>query len=372
MREYLPTLYKLDSKNKPRFWKVYVEPINEGVKLGTESGMVNGKVKDHFVLITSGKNLGRANATTPYTQAKSEAESMFTIQQTKKGYVLDLDDFKREGAMLAHKFEEHGDKLPEVFWVQPKLNGVRVRVIRTEQGLVYQSRGNKLYTNVPERITNALMVKMRPGQVVDAELFIPGLPLRHITSAVKAFNPTYTPRLQLHIFDIVLGGAQIFSERYTHLQRAWGPWWGLNTCGIFLVEACLVTKKSQYQEKRSEYVRRGYEGIMARDPYAAYEEGIRSYSLQKDKPIHDTELDIIRVEIDREGCGMPIVSYQGGPEFPIRLMGDHSLRVDMGNNPEQYIGKRLTVAFQSVLESGILEFARGELDDDDVVIRDYE
>jgi hypothetical protein len=110
--------------------------------------MVNGKVKDHFVLITSGKNLGRANATTPYTQAKSEAESMFTIQQTKKGYVLDLDNFKREGAMLAHKFEEHGDKLPEVFWVQPKLNGVRVRVILTEQGLVYQERSYRAYCHV--------------------------------------------------------------------------------------------------------------------------------------------------------------------------------------------------------------------------------
>lgn len=372
MREYLPTLYKLDSKNKPRFWKVYIEPTDEGVKLGTESGMLNGKVKDHFVLITSGKNLGRSNATTPYTQAKSEAESMFVIQQTKKGYVPDLEDFKREGAMLAHKYEEHGDKLPEVFWVQPKLNGVRVRVLRTDDCVIYQSRGNKIFTQAPQRITNALMVKLRPGQKVDAEFFIPNIPLRHISSAVKAFNPEYTPRLQLHIFDIVLGGSQTFTERYTHLQRTWGPWWGLNACGIFLVEACLVTKKSQYEEKRSEYVRRGYEGVMARDPYAPYEEGIRSYSLQKDKPIQDTELDIIRVEIDREGCGMPVVSYQGGPEFAVRLKGAHWLRIDMGKNPEQYLGKKLTVAFQSVLESGALEFARGELDDDDVVIRDYE
>lgn len=372
MREFLPTLFKLDSKNKQRFWKVYIEPTPHGVKLGTESGVVNGKVKDHFVLITAGKNIGRANETTPYTQAKSEAESMFRIQQEKKGYVLNLKDFKRTGPMLAHLFEEHGDKMPEVFWVQPKLNGVRVRIICTENGIIYQSRGNKVFNYVPSRITQALMVKMVPGQVTDGELFIPGIPLRHISSAVRAYNPEYTPRLQLHVFDIALGGDHSFSERYNHLQRKWGPWWALNTCGIFLVEACLVSHGVQYLDKRAEYVRRGYEGIMARDPYAAYEEGIRSYTLMKDKPIHDTELQIIRVEIDREGLGMPIVSYDNGPEFPVRLMGNRALKEDMALNPQQYLGKNMTVSFQSVLESGILEFARAELDEDEVIIRDYE
>lgn len=379
MREYLSPVYKKDSKNKPRSWTVYVEPLDDGtVKLGTESGLVGGNLIDRYVIITRGKNIGRKNETTPYEQAMSEACSLLE-KQIRKGYVYDLAEFVRKGVMNAHKYNEHSEKLPAIVYVQPKLNGIRCKAIRTEAGIIYTSRGNKTFNAVPDRITKALLVKMSIGEEVDGEFFIPGVSLRKISSAVKAFNEVYTPRLQFHVFDLATDNGEIFSRRYTKLEREWGPWWALNIHGVFLVETFLVTHGAELQDKYREYLLRKFEGIMVRSPYAPYQAGIRSYFIQKLKPDCEGEFEIVEITIDREGMGMPVCITPDGVRFEVRVKGSNDLRRDMANNPLQYIGKMLHTTFQELLESGIPQFARGDFEDyddeedyDDVVIRDYE
>lgn len=377
MREYSNPLYKRDTKGKPRIWTVYVEPLGDGtVKLGTESGVVGKKMTDRFVIITSGKNVGRKNATTPLEQARAEAESLVS-KQLRKGYVYDLADFVRKGVMNAHMYEDHRDKLPAVVYVQPKLNGVRCKATRTEDGILYNTRGNKFFTHIPDRITEALMIKMEIGEEVDGEFYIPNVSLRKINSALKAYNPEFTPRLQFHIFDIATDNGETFARRYTKLERGWGPWWALNGAGLFLVETHLVCHGAELQQLYHKWLEIGYEGLMARNPYAPYAPGIRSYDLQKLKPVQDGEFEIVEITIDREGMGMPVCITPGGVRFEVRLMGATELRRDMAENPIQYMSKMLTVHFQELLDSGIPQFARGEfeesyIDDDEAVVRDYE
>lgn len=377
MRDYSKPLYKRDTKGKPRIWTAYVEPLSDGtVKLGTESGMVGKTLVDKFVIITTGKNIGRKNETTPLQQAIAECKSLVE-KKLLKGYVYDLADFVRKGVMNAHMYEEHYSKMPAVVYVQPKLNGIRCKVTRTEDGILYNTRGGKFFNVIPKRITNALMVKMRVGEEVDGEFYIPNVSLRKINSAVKAFNSEYTPRLQFHIFDIATDNGETFAKRYTKLEREWGPWWALNGCGIFLVETYLVCHGAELREYYHKWLEMGYEGLMARNPYAPYAPGIRSYDLLKLKPVQDGEFEIVEITIDREGMGMPVCITPEGVRFEVRLMGATELRKDMADNPLQYISKMLTVHFQELLDSGIPQFARGEfgedyLEDDDAVIRDYE
>ena len=372
MREYSDPLYKRDTKGKPRIWTVYVEPLSDGTcKLGTESGVVDGKVIDRFVIINEGKNVGKKNATTPVTQAMAEAKALFD-KQLRKGYVRDLADFVRKCVMNAHMYDDHSSKLPAVVYVQPKLNGIRCKATRTEDGILYNTRGNKFFTAIPDRITKALMLKMEVGEEVDGEFYIPGVALRHISSAVKAFNPEYTPKLQYHIFDVATDNGETFARRYTKLERGWGPWWSLNISGIFLVPTFLVRHGSELQHYYRVWLDQGFEGLMARNPYAPYSPGIRSYDIQKLKPVNDGEYEIVEIVIDREGMGMPVCITPEGVRFEVRMKGGNELRKDMGENPLQYISKMLTVHYQELLESGIPQFARGELGDDDAVVRDYE
>ena len=71
----LPTLFKRDTKGKVREWTVQYSLDNEaGTR--TISGLVDGQKVTSNWNISIAKNIGRANATTSQSQAKSEAGIM--------------------------------------------------------------------------------------------------------------------------------------------------------------------------------------------------------------------------------------------------------------------------------------------------------
>ena len=79
---YFPTLYQLDAKGKYRYWKSYVEYVNENSSIVyKEYGMVDGKPiinKKEITICRSQK--------TVFEQAKFEAQSDFNKKCTKDGY----------------------------------------------------------------------------------------------------------------------------------------------------------------------------------------------------------------------------------------------------------------------------------------------
>ena len=83
----LPALYKKNSSGEIQIWTIQTD----GNQIVTSWGVHGGKIQTTSEIITEGKNLGKANATTPETQAESEAQARWEKQKKKK-YVENIED----------------------------------------------------------------------------------------------------------------------------------------------------------------------------------------------------------------------------------------------------------------------------------------
>ena len=94
-----PTLYGLSTKNVKKVWSCRVEAAGLSGPMGQDSeahiiithGLLGGKQQTTTRRVTQGKNVGRANATTPWTQAVAEATSKWQAYQDKKHYRPSLE-----------------------------------------------------------------------------------------------------------------------------------------------------------------------------------------------------------------------------------------------------------------------------------------
>ena len=167
-------LYGKSTTGKIKTWKVEVIKSSEEESLiRIEHGYSDGKKQEDIRSVTSGKNIGKANETTPYEQATSEAKSDFN-KKCDEGYAQNIDDIKEESSgfflpMLAHKWDTHSSKIRFPAYCQPKLDGCLSAdtIVEFEDGsfdFVFID-GNHEYSHVLEDITEWTK-KVKPGGIV--------------------------------------------------------------------------------------------------------------------------------------------------------------------------------------------------------------
>ena len=127
METVLPILYGMSKKGKVKQWQAKaVEHDNGTASIIIESGYVGGKIREIPKVIRRGKNIGKANETTPYTQAVSEIQSQWEGKRDKnyEPHMLDPDNYipRLMLPMLAKKPKKGKIKFPA--YINPKLNGV--------------------------------------------------------------------------------------------------------------------------------------------------------------------------------------------------------------------------------------------------------
>lgn len=173
--------------------------------------------------------------------------------------------------MLAHKFNDHKHKLPEKFYVQPKLNGIRA--IYNNQ--VFQSRDEVLWhPSVLAHLTAQLEKVISPHFILDGELYVHGWSLQKINSAVSVnrLSPhKNTPSIEYHVFDLIdtTRPELPFADRMELLDALLARTIYHNTPNIKVVTTSrcgLLIAEAQY----SMYKAAGYEGLMYRHPDAPY------------------------------------------------------------------------------------------------------
>ena len=130
------TLYKKNSRGGIQQWEMFVSAN----KYWAEHGLVDGVITVDVPTVCGGKNLGRANATTPEEQARAEAAAKVQ-KKLDSGYVSDINcvNEKPFQPTLAHTFDKHSHKLPTIVNASPKLDGIRC--LFSKGGAV--SRNNK-------------------------------------------------------------------------------------------------------------------------------------------------------------------------------------------------------------------------------------
>jgi len=92
--------FQLDTKGKVRYWSIEVKQINENQSdIVIWAGLEDGKKIETITSITDGKNHGKVNATTPYTQAVADAQTEIN-KKVKNGYVSNKDEIKTKGETI--------------------------------------------------------------------------------------------------------------------------------------------------------------------------------------------------------------------------------------------------------------------------------
>lgn len=348
------TLYGKDKSGKFKQWSIWTVEDSLFIEHGQEGGKL--QLKEEKV---KGKNIGRSNETSDSEQAEFEANSRIN-KQTDKGYRADKSELEELPLlpMLANDYLKQGHRIKYPCYASAKLDGVRCLAICTEEGVILKSRGGKLYD--VKHITSELQTIMQIGQVWDGELYIHGKYLEEIVSAVKKPNEN-TKDIHFIIFDFVTDDT--FVNRMKEAQKFK---LGTNSSIEILGYQTLFCEEDM-KSLHKQYVALGYEGIMLRNYSGLYESGKRSADLQKYKEFMDEEFEIIAVLEDKNHNAVFEVYDSTAKDHFTVTYGDFEQRKHQLMFPNQYIGKKLTVKYQTrYKDSKLPQFPTG------LIIRDYE
>lgn len=325
------TIFTTDKNGKKRYLDIRVEEINGVWCIVKATGQVGGKEATSVTEVPLG-----------FESATKRAKTMWKNANTKATAIL---------PMLANKWEDRKNYISEPFYVQPKLDGVRLLVSK-DGGI---SRTGKIIPG-----TEILGKGLKEGQYVDGEAFDPNLTFEELTSTFK----TDPLKLKFHVFDYfdmnVLN--MTFEERWAAVKS-------LKNKHYVFVETKLVAKKRQLPLVHKKHVEEGHEGTMIRDMNSVYEVGQRSNYLLKHKDFQTEEYEIIGATTGHgrdANCVVWICKTEEGIVFNARPEGTLEDREYKYANKERFIGKMLTVRFQNLTDKNVPRFPVG------VAIRDYE
>ena len=328
----MDTIFTTDKNNKKRYLDISVEEINEVWCIVKTTGQVNGKETKSMTEVPLG-----------YDSATKRAKTIWKNANTKATTVL---------PMLANKWEDRQKYISEPFYVQPKLDGVRLLVSK-DGGI---SRTGKIIPG-----TEILGKGLEPGQYVDGEAFDPNLNFEELTSTFK----TDPLKLKFHVLDFFdLKKLQMtFEQRWEYVKESiYNPHYEY-------VKTTLVKSKKDLPKVHKKHVEEGHEGTMIRDRFSVYEVGQRSNYLLKHKDFQTEEYEITGAKTGHGRDADAVVwvcKTQDGQQFNVRPESTIIQREEDYKNHKKYIGKMLTVRFQNLTALGVPRFPVG------VVIRDYE
>lgn len=347
----LATLYKKTSHDTSQQWTISVEG-DSPPEIVTVYGQVGGKMQESRVKVAAGKNLGKANATTPRQQAELEATAKWK-KQLDKGYIENLDrkamaEAVERKPMLAHPYEKYRHKIDWKKGVlcQFKLDGIRCLAHKSASGtgaggVRLVSRGNKPIDTVPH-INEALALIMDEGEVFDGELYIHGETFQNLVSYVKRAQPD-SARVEYHVYDTIKEWP--FELRSQNLiERLCDE----NSEVVLPVYTISAYSDEDVAARHAEFTALGYEGLMVRANDCLYKEGYRSADLLKIKSFQECEYRIVEVKQGKgklEGCAVFVCETEDGERFDCLPEGTMEKRAEYWTDRNLLVGSMLTVCY---------------------------
>lgn len=342
-------------------------------------GQLGGTIQTTMTSIRCGKNIGKANETTPWEQCCLEAQSLWTKQRDRKGYSESIPDEKPLRPMLAKSYNKDGHHIEFPCYVQPKLDGIRCLARRTAVGVELLSRQGKKFTSIPH-IEKQLMW-LPKDVVLDGELYIHGEEFQDIISAVKRDKPSSASgKINYYIYDMI--NDWDYKKRYHWLsQRLTMPNYlgckqrknEVDITHLCRVETILIHNKAEIWKHHKVATSYGYEGVMLRNLKGPYKINGRSQDLQKVKKFLDMEFEIVDAEQNKgkmvNQCTL-ICKTKAGKRFGVKPKGTDQQREQYWEDWKagRLIGKMLTVRFFAWTTSNepVPRFPVG------IIVRDFE
>lgn len=353
----LPTLYRKAKTGKVVVWQVWTV----GPYIKTKYGQLNGKMQTSSKKVRA-KNIGRANERNADKQAESEAKSMWDKRRELR-YKEKINDTEEVNylPMLAQGFKTERLVDGEVFYVQPKLNGVRC-IAYWENGKVsLLSRGGKFY-NV-KHISDAVKPLVKRGYILDGEIFKLGWSLQTITSKVKRPQKD-SGELEYWVYDMPDWKGKItwlHRLELINLLRADGLDYKVEY-PIKVTPTYTCLQERDLKIVHDKFVKQGHEGAIVRLLEGTYEWGQRSDSLLKYKKFQDDEFKVINCVQGNgrfEGVAIFVCQTKKGRQFRCVCRGTMEARKKQWKDKKNYIGKKLTVRYADLTDDGVPQFPVG-------------
>lgn len=355
------TLYKYNKDSSYTIWSISV--IDNKIITKWRKGEF-GKLQNKEEIISSGKNLGKSNETTPSLQALLEAESKILLQKDK-GYAETLEEAKELLSsleslrpMLAHDYTIKNNK-NKINWesgviIQPKVDGIRMvsKLYKKLSGFDLQcvSRNNKPI-ELPTPLYNQIyhFMKINNLTYLDGELYIHGETFEDLVSCVKKpkDNILYD-KLEYHIFEIPPISTLDLDRSFDISMYE----------SIFFVESKLAHSEKEAQILLENYLHKHYEGIMLRNKYYSYEYNVRSYNLMKWKEFTTDEFEIVDIIPDKDGHGKLVCKLNNIEDLLFEAVpkGTHEYKSSIVQDKGLYLGKLATIKYQNLTSDGIPRF----------------
>ncbi len=381
------------STGKGKVWKIRVDDKGTQSEIVIRSGAFNfetgeeGKLITNTAIVSTGKNIGKANETSHYTQAVSEAESRIK-SQLRDGYTDDVEKAKGSSSatlgsgipkpMLAQKYHPTGAQnssktLKQMkiegkkIIVQPKLDGNRCIVVVRKNGAVAYTRKGDVMPVQLGHILDSLVETLNQSAfeelIVDGELYCDPsvMSFNVLNGLIKKQSATVEQQeqrknIKFHIYDVMLNVG--YEKRVQIIAN-------FASEHVHVVESKeIIATDENIQTELERWLEQGYEGLMIRVLGIGYENK-RSWQLVKVKLFEDREFTLIGFEEDKRGgfvagfifdlpkellvkLGKPLVDRDGKPivDFKAGTSGQTvEDRTYMLQHPEEFLGKIGTVEY---------------------------
>jgi ATP-dependent DNA ligase len=352
--------------------------------------------------VTSGKNLGKKNATTVLTQALISARSKYL----KKKQASIMEDSKRFFPVAVHKYElkpqdkERHLRLPLA--VQRKLDGGRAAAYydaKTKTPIMYTRKLKDLYGN--EHVLKALkpffevINEKYPKIYLDGELYKHGLSLQVISGMMRREKESKTAakekkdgkekkiKLEYHVFDLFFPTSCKGMKEMSYLERKIilddifdiAKKAKVNLEFIVKVKTHLANTFEEETKLYGQFLEEKYEGSIVRNLDAPYEFGVnkevRTYQIRKRKPRYSAEYEIVGYTEGAQGkdqgaiiwilktaaCAKKKIKSQQFTSTPVGMDYEERYKLFKKMTPayfeKNYNGKQMTVEYDDISEDGV-------------------
>jgi DNA ligase-1 len=323
--------------------------------------------------VIEGKNIGKANETSPKDQAISEIKSTYKKQLDKGYYPLGKSEVRDDFLllpMLAYPFKDKGHLVTFPLTLQPKYDGVRCL---SDGNQMWSRKGKPFSNQIVSHIIAPMGKPKKTGQVTlndllqedletaeawasdlnplgyitDGELILPeGFPLQDTVSAAKKFHANISPKLLYRIYDVVAPDL-CYTERYKIVQEIVAK---SNNPQIIAAPVHVINNEEEMHPIHERYVAEGWEGTMIRLHDMGYKVGQRTHQLLKLKDFLEEEFLVTGVKDGRgkfAGAAIFICETKEGAVFDTIPVGTMEQRQHYFQNQDEVIGTRWTVRFQA-------------------------
>lgn len=328
--------------------------------------------------IRAGKNIGKLNETTPFTQAVYMLRSNYNTRIRKgasikknnlfiddkitfeKLLIRDVKHPHRINVMLLHSFDKHGKKIKYPCLCQEKIDGAHFTIIYHPQipgGIDGFTRDKRSYGQKHLLRISKAALKKYPGLYLSGELYLPNKTREYISGKTRLESDE---SLQLWVFDcFYIDKKMPFLERWDLCKKVVRE---INSKYFKLVDYRMCNNKKEVDNYFAEKTKSGAEGIIVRNTDSLYEFGItsskRSHEALKYKKRMDAEFKIVGFT---QGVGVNTgliiwkLETKSGKVFSAVPIGTHEDRKKMFKQQSKKFtakGKMATVEFDGYSDDG--------------------